>query len=62
MSGRVNTIAYINESTTGMHGTNFIWHPSSSDVGLFFHDNNGFAGSGVEADLALLRLKNSRVL
>jgi hypothetical protein len=53
MSGRVATIAYINEPTTGAYGTDFIWSPSEPGVGQSFRDSRRLAGSGVVANRAL---------
>jgi hypothetical protein len=61
MSGRVATIAYINEPTAGAYGTDFIWSPFGPGVGQSFRDNRRSAGSGVVADRAECMLKRSKI-
>ena len=60
MSGRVMTIAYIREPTTGAYGTDFISFPSRPDLRQSRRDNGRLMGSGVEPDLADCMLKRSR--
>jgi hypothetical protein len=61
MSGRVATIAYINEPTAGAYGTDFIRSRSGPGVGQSFRDSRRLAGSGVVADQAESMLNRSNI-
>jgi hypothetical protein len=61
MSGRVVTIAYINEPTVGAYGTDFIWSPSGLGVGQSFRGSRRLAGSVVIVEPAECMLKRSKI-